>query len=332
MNKKYKAISLFSGGGGGDLGFRGGFKYLGKNYKKNNVEFIHISDIDKFAVETLRENFEPFAQNIDIKDLDLKGYEADIILGGFPCQSFSTVNPTKDPYDDRAQLYKQMLRLVGQVKPKVVIGENVKGLALLQKGEILKKIVKEFEELGYHVKHTILNAADYGVPQKRQRLFIVGVRNDIETEFVFPEATHSEGGLLGEPWVPLSKVIDNLAIDDKKYYFSERAVQGLKNAKNNMKRGLAQDLNAPSLTLTSHLAKVSLNSRDPVLLVDKDKELYRRFTVREAARIQSFPDDFKFPVSDHQAYRQIGNAIPPVLMWHMSQQALKVLNSEKITE
>ncbi|MFZ2577380.1 MAG: DNA cytosine methyltransferase [Lactococcus hircilactis] len=95
-----------------------------------------------------------------------------------------------------------------------------------------------------------------------------------------------------------------------------------------MKRGLAQNLNEPSLTLTSHLAKISLNSRDPVLLVDKEKELYRRFTVREAARIQSFPDNFKFPVSDHQAYRQIGNAIPPVLMWHMSQQALKVLDNE----
>ena len=328
LNKTYKAISLFSGGGGGDLGFRGGFDYLGKNYKKNNVEFIHISDIDKFAVQTLRENFDPLAQNIDIKELDLVGYEADIILGGFPCQSFSTVNPTKDPYDDRAQLYKQMLRLVEQVKPKVVIGENVKGLALLQKGEILKKIIREFEALGYRVQHSILNAADYGIPQKRQRLFIVGVRNDVETEFVFPEATHSEGGLFGKPWVPLSKVIDKLAIEDKKYYFSERAVQGLKNAKHNMKRGLAQNLNEPSLTLTSHLAKISLNSRDPVLLVDKEKELYRRFTVREAARIQSFPDNFKFPVSDHQAYRQIGNAIPPVLMWHMSQQALKVLDNE----
>ena len=85
-----------------------------------------------------------------------------------------------------------------------------------------------------------------------------------------------------------------------------------------MKRGLWQDLNQPCLTITSHLAKTSINSRDPVLLVDPEKELYRRFTPREAARIQSFPDTFRFPVSDTYAYKQIGNAVPPVLMWHIA--------------
>ncbi len=92
----------------------------------------------------------------------------------------------------------------------------------------------------------------------------------------------------------------------------------MRNAKNNMKRGLAQDLSRPSLTVTSHLAKVSINSRDPVLLVDPKCELYRRFTPREAARIQSFPDEFAFVGSEADAYRQIGNAIPPVLMWHVA--------------
>jgi DNA (cytosine-5)-methyltransferase 1 len=90
-----------------------------------------------------------------------------------------------------------------------------------------------------------------------------------------------------------------------------------------MKRALAQDLNLPSLTITSHLAKVSLNSRDPVLLVDQQKEIYRRFTPLEAARIQSFPDNFEFEGSEADAYRQIGNAIPPVLMWHVIRQLLK---------
>ena len=96
--------------------------------------------------------------------------------------------------------------------------------------------------------------------------------------------------------------------------------------KNNMKRGLYQDLNKPCLTITSHLAKTSLNSRDPVLLVSPEKELYRRFTPREAARIQSFPDNFIFPVSDTQAYRQIGNAIPPVLMWHVMKSLSESIN------
>jgi len=120
-------------------------------------------------------------------------------------------------------------------------------------------------------------------------------------------------------------VLDQLVIEEKKYYFSERAVQGMKNAKNNMKRGLAQNLDEPCLTVTSHLAKVSLNSRDPVLLVDPEKELYRRFTPLEAARIQSFPNDFKFAGTETTAYRQIGNAIPPVMFWHITNEIIKYL-------
>ncbi|MDL2235797.1 DNA (cytosine-5-)-methyltransferase [Christensenellaceae bacterium OttesenSCG-928-L17] len=320
MRRKYTIVSLFAGCGGGDLGVRGGFSFLGKNYEANPVDFAHISDIDKYCVETLNANFTTAAENLDVNDLSLDGYAADVVVGGFPCQSFSTVNPTKNPYDARAQLYKQMLRIVRQTKPKVVIGENVRGLAVLQGGAILRQIVSELEAEGYKVKTRVLNAADYGVPQKRQRLFIIGVRNDIKKEFNFPKPTNEND------WVPLSKVVEKLAIDDAKYYFSKKAVMGMKNAKNNMKRGLAQNLSEPCLTVTSHLAKVSLNSRDPVLLVDAKKELYRRFTVREAARIQSFPDDFIFPVSDSRAYKQIGNAIPPVLMWHVFRQVRKILD------
>ena len=102
----------------------------------------------------------------------------------------------------------------------------------------------------------------------------------------------------------------------------------MKNAKNNMKRGLWQPLDGPCLTITSHLAKTSINSRDPVLLVDSQKELYRRFTPREAARIQSFPDSFVFPVSEHNAYLQIGNAVPPVLMWHIANALAKAIDNE----
>lgn len=148
---------------------------------------------------------------------------------------------------------------------------------------------------------------------------LVGIRNDLNFKYEFPQEPNIDN------WVPLSVAVPVLAINEKKYYFSERAVQGMKNAKNNMKRGLAQDLNAPSLTVTSHLAKVSLNSRDPVLLVDSEKELYRRFTPREAARIQSFPDKFEFAGSETDAYRQIGNAVPPVMFWHISKALAKQL-------
>ena len=243
----------------------------------------------------------------------------DVLVGGFPCQSFSTVNPTKDPFDDRANLYKQMVRIAKDKQPKVFIAENVKGLLTLHKGQIINKIIKAFEDAGYTVKKQLIRCADYGVPQKRERVIIVGIRNDIKMEYEYPEAPNADN------WVPLSVAVPKLAIEEKKYYFSERAVQGMKNAKNNMKRGLAQNLNEPSLTVTSHLAKVSLNSRDPVLLVNPEKELYRRFTPREAARIQSFPDTFQFAGSETDAYRQIGNAIPPVMFWYIARSVLPYL-------
>ena len=235
------------------------------------------------------------------------------MIGGFPCQSFSTVNPTKDTNDARANLYKQIVRFLETKKPKYFICENVKGLLTLQKGGIIKKISNEFESCGYTVQYRLLKAVEYGIPQRRERVIIVGVRKDLETVFEYPKITNTE-----ENCVTLRSVIDVLAIDDKKYYFSDKAVAGMKNAKKNMKRGLWQSLDGPSLTVTSHLAKTSINSRDPVLLVDPEKELYRRFTPREAARIQSFPDSFEFPVSEHNAYLQIGNAVPPVLMWHIA--------------
>ena len=190
----------------------------------------------------------------------------------------------------------------------------------LHKGEIFKKIRKAFEKAGYTLSYKLVNAANYGVPKKRERMIMVGFRKDLKAKFVFPEEPNSDN------WVPLSVAVPQLAIDEQKYYFSQRAVEGMKNAKPNMKRGLWQNLDEPCLTVTSHLAKVSLNSRDPVLLVDPQKELYRRFTPREAARIQSFPDSFAFAGSETDAYRQIGNAVPPVLFWHVANAVAKQLN------
>ena len=297
---------------------------LNQKYSKLPFEINYALDFDKSAVETYNSNFEHPAVCEDIKNVEVKKLDDfDILVGGFPCQSFSTVNPNKDTDDDRANLYKELVKILKEKQPKFFIAENVKGLMTLQKGEILKKVVAEFQSVGYNVKYKLLHSANFGIPQRRERLFIVGTRKDVDVEYKFPEDTHRESSLFpNQNWTPLSAVIDSLEVNEPKYYFSERAVQGLKNAKNNMKRGLFQDLNKPCLTVTSHLAKTSLNSRDPVLLVNPEKELYRRFTPREAARIQSFPDSFHFPGTETQAYKQIGNAIPPVLMWHVA-NALK---------
>jgi len=322
-NNKYKAISLFSGCGGSDLGLIGGFKYLDNFYEDTGIEIIHASDINQKAVNTYNANFSHKAICADVLDLDFKDFSADIILGGFPCQNFSTVNPNKNPDDKNNQLFWELAKVTEQVKPKIVIGENVKGFYYLRKGKYLNLIKSRLEEIGYTIYAKILNSADYGIPQLRHRLIIIGVRNDIKKSYTFPLNTHGENSTPQNPYVTLSKVITSLIPEDKKYYFSEKAVEGVRNAKPNMKRAVAQDLNKPCLTITSHLAKVSLNSRDPVLLVNPDQELYRRFTPREAARIQSFPEDFIFTGSEGDAYRQIGNAIPPVLFWHVTKSLVE---------
>ena len=310
----YTVVSLFSGCGGCDQGITGGFSFNNQWYDALPFNLIYASDIDQKALNTHKMNFD--CANVVCKDIceipSSSIPDHDILIGGFPCQSFSTVNPTKDPFDDRANLYKQMVRIAKDKQPLAFVAENVKGLVTLHGGEIFKKICDAFDDAGYMLSYKLVNAANYGVPQKRERIILVGIRKDLKQTFIFPQEPN-----IGN-WVPLSVAVPILAIENQKYYFSEKAVQGMKNAKNNMKRGLAQNLNEPCLTVTSHLAKVSLNSRDPVLLVDPDKELYRRFTPKEAARIQSFPDEFKFSGSETDAYRQIGNAVPPVLFWHIS--------------
>ncbi len=137
-NKKIKVVSLFSGCGGSDLGILGGFDFLGKKYQKLPTEIVFALDNDKKAIQTYNLNFKHPAVHSKIEDVSLKDIpdDADIVVGGFPCQSFSTVNPNKDPLDERGQLYKHMAIILKQKKPKVFIAENVKGMLTLQNGAI----------------------------------------------------------------------------------------------------------------------------------------------------------------------------------------------------
>lgn len=318
MNDKIKAISLFCGCGGADLGLTGGFKYLDKWYPKNKVEIVHASDIDPKAIKTYNENFKHQGITADVRDLTFTKGQADIVIGGFPCQNFSTVNPSKKPEDRKNQLFWELGRVVDEVRPSVFVGENVAGFYRLKKGLYFNLAKEFFEEIGYTVYHQLVDVSEHGIPQKRKRIFMVGIRNDINIDsFTFPKESHGLNSYHKKEPVKLGAVIDSLVPEDPKYYFSKRAVEGVKRAKKNMKRAVYQDLNKPCLTITSHLAKVSLNSRDPVLLVDEKKELYRRFSPLEAARIQSFPDEFNFVGSQGDAYRQIGNAIPPLYFWKL---------------
>jgi len=322
---RFKVVSLFSGCGGADRGLLGDFSYLNKRYSGLPFEIVHASDINERAVKTYNLNFEAPAMVADVANLSFPLGFADVVIGGFPCQAFSTVNPTKQPGKESNQLFWQMAKVIESIRPSVFIAENVKGFFRLKGGLYFHLANSEFISLGYKTYPALLNSSDFGVPQLRERLFIVGIKESIPGKYEFPCAVCGSG--TSKTKVPLRRVIRNLIPPHPKYYFSKKAVQGAKNAKPNMKRLLAQNIDGQCLTITSHLAKVSINSRDPVLLVSKKKELYRRFTPREAARIQSFPNDFKFFGCDGDAYRQIGNAIPPVLFWHLAHSLIPILKA-----
>lgn len=320
-NSKLKVTSLFCGCGGLDLGLLGGFEYLGKKYSKHPAEMVYAVDFDPYACAIYNHNFKHKCHTEDITKVPTSDIPAHhILIGGFPCQSFSVVaqNPPRLGYkDSNGQLFFEMVRILKERKPAVFIAENVKGILSANKKQAFPLILESFKQAGYYVTYKLLNSSDYGIPQKRERVFIVGFRDKkIFENFQFPEPTTNEIK------IPLSKVVQSDSDVDDKYYFSEKAVQGMLKSRHKMNKGRAQDLNRPCNTISAHLSKASLNSVDPVLLV---KGKYRRFTPLEAARIQSFPENFEFPGSDTRKFRAIGNAVPPVLMWHVADSLFKTL-------
>lgn len=315
-------VSLFCGCGGMDLGLLGGFDYLGKNYKKNPFKIVYSVDNDEYCTKIYNENFDNKCIIKDVRDLNIKELpQFDMLIGGFPCQSFSisAQNPPRLGYkDERGMLFFEMVKILKERHPRFFIAENVKGIFSANSGKAFPMIIREFESAGYTVVYKLLNASDYGVPQKRERVIIVGFRDkDDYKKFNFPQKiSNSERKVLRD-------VLDPLADNDEKLYFSEKAVAGMLAVREKMNKGRVMNLDEPCNTISAHLAKVSLNSTDPVLMIG---DRYRRFSPREAARIQSFPDTFKLDVvSNGRQYKAIGNAVPPVLMWHVMKSFQKIL-------
>ena len=321
---KLKVASLFCGCGGTDIGILGGFDFLRKHYASNNTEIVYANDIEKSACDIFEANFGLKPDNRDIRTVKSDEIpEFDILTGGFPCQSFSIVaqNPKRlGIKDDKGKLFFEMCRILRDRQPRCFIAENVKGILTANKHEAFPLIIKEFEKSGYNVKYTILRAVEFGVPQKRERVIIVGFRKDLKVQFSFPEAIL----LNEEEYTPLSECIDHDV--PEKYFFSEKAVEGMMRNRASMNKGRAQDTSRPCNTVGAHLAKVSLNSTDPVLF---EGGRYRRFTPREVARIQSFPETFILSGSDGDQYRALGNAIPPVMFWYVANAVSDCLLGEK---
>lgn len=324
LDSPLTVVSLFSGCGGMDLGFRGDFTIWGKYYGKNPFDIIYASDIEKKATETYTYNFKHQAECIDIREKDKNLLpKADIVIGGFPCQDFSLAGKRKGLSSERGQLYLEMKEAIEAIKPKAFVAENVDGIRVAQKGNdtsALDHILQEFEEIGYDVVYKVLNAKHFGVPQNRVRVIIVGIRNDLKKMMYYPIPKYSEKKnnimtskqAIDDLWDKLdTDCVPNHTSRDysKAKFYLGKTMQG-----NNQ---ISADKPAPTIRAEHH-GNIeghyrSYNENNP-----EDITAWRRLSVRECARLQSFPDDFIFPIASTYAYKQIGNAVPPIMAWNIA--------------
>lgn len=330
----YKSIDLFAGIGGIRLGFD---KAFGKN-----IETVFVSEWDENAQKTYRANFtDNFEIAGDITKIEEKEVPSfDICLAGFPCQAFSLAGQRKGFEDNykglcRGTLFMDVARICEHHKPKVIFCENVKGLVIHDKGRTFKIITKTFEDLGYTVFSQVLNSKNFGVPQNRERIYLVAFRNDIAPEkFDFPTAT--------DDTKRLKNIIEEDAVPAK-YYLSETYLRTLKKhkarhaAKGNgfgyeirdwdniagtivcggmgRERNLVIDKRQKDLTPTTHI-KGEIN-----------KEGVRKMTPREWARLQGFPDSFKLPLADVHHYKQFGNSVTVTVIEAIAKNIKEVLDN-----
>jgi len=328
----YKVISLFCGCGGMDLGINGGFRYLDKTYAKNPLKIVLANDIEQHVLQTYNHNFKHRTLCADISGLDESSLpDADIVTGGFPCQDFSHAGKRRGLNAKRGRLYKQMVRVISHVKPKAFIAENVDGLKTIGKNQsALNTILSEFENLGYDVQHKVLNAADYGVAQLRRRIIIIGIRKDLCKKIYFPAAEYFENGK--NSWLSAKKSIDDLWDEIGSGSFANHSLKDYSKAKfypgQRMQGNNKIKANAPAPTIRAeHHGNIEAHYRTLDEACPENMKNWRRLSVRECARLQSFPDDFNFPVSASRAYKQIGNAVPPVMAWHIARALIYSLRS-----
>lgn len=323
---RLKVASLFCGCGGMDLGILGDFDFLDTAYPRSSFDIVYAVDNDTYCTKIYNANFEHKCQVKDVRDIEPEQIpDFELLVGGFPCQSFSisAQNPPRLGYkDERGMLFFEMVKILKVKKPRAFIAENVKGLLSANNKKAFPMIMKEFSDAGYHVQYYLVNASKFGVPQKRERVIIIGFRDEQDQmHFRFNHYIPTRS--------VLRDVIDEEENKNETLFFSEKAVAGMMAVRDKMNKGRAQNLDEPCNTVSAHLAKVSLNSTDPVLKIG---ERYRRFSCREAARIQSFPDTFILNCVSHiRQYKAIGNAVPPVMMWHIAnslQRAFEVTDGK----
>lgn len=292
---KHRIVDLFAGIGGVRLGF--------ELASPSNISCVFTSEWDKYSQQTYKKNFNNEIVHGDITQIDEKIIpEHDILLAGFPCQPFSQAGLKKGFSDTRGTLFFDIERILIEKQPKAFLLENVKRLKSHDKGNTMKVILKHLKSAGYSNLHTkVLRARDFGLPQNRERIFIIGFLDD-DIEFNFPEPTF-EPTRVGDI---LQKRIDT------KYTISDRLWEGHQRRKLNNKlkgKGFGYGMVNKDSEYTNTISARYYKDGSEIL-IQQDGKNPRKLTPREAARLQGFPDSFKIPVSDTQAYRQFGNSVP----------------------
>lgn len=303
-----KTISLFSGCGGLDLGF-----------KKAEFDIIFANDIDKDACLTYQNNLGKEIKCLDIYELNSDNIpNADILIGGFPCLGFTVANgKNRDLNSKYNNLYLEYARILKAKQPQCFLVENVLGITAGEKFKenFENKILKSFEQCGYKVKYTVLNANDFLVPQNRKRVIILGVREDIKKTISFPQPQKIQLTLKD-------------AIYDLPENFNPQIPNHIGNSHkvkiNGYVGNRVLDWNKPSPTITGR------GSRSGGAVIHPHPNLKRRLSIRECARIQSFPDDFIFLGSNSACYAHIGNAVAPVFAWFLANEIRPFFNLEKL--
>ena len=326
------AIELFAGAGGLALGL-----------EQAGIKTLEYVEIDKACCETLKANRPNW--NVvcdDIHNVDFTQYEGkiDIVTGGFPCQAFSFAGKKLGFEDTRGTLFHEFARCVKEVRPKMFLAENVRGLVFHDNGRTLSTIISVLESLGYHTQQKIMNACYYGVGQKRERIVIIGIRDDLDIKFDYPIADEKWTTLrdalkdcpksIGESYSEKKrKVLDlvpaggcwvDLPEEVAKEYMGKSYYSG--GGRRGMARRISWD--EPSLTLTCSPSQKQTERCHP--------DETRPFTVREYARIQSFPDDWSFSGGIGDQYKQIGNAVPVEMARRVGLQLKKAILDYRASE
>ena len=333
MSKTLNVVSLFSGCGGLDLGLE-----LANN-PKLKFETIWSNDFNDNACATHDKNFSNKAVHGDIWDIDVNDIPAsNIVIGGFPCEEFSVLRGDRPGFKTkRGLLYTKFVEIVAKNKPYAFIAENVKGLLSVANGSAIKKIKKDFEKVdhvGYNVNYKLIKFADFGVPQKRERVIIIGIRNDLGFTFNFPKETHIGKHVSVKEAFTKPTLVEKIKLNNEKLKIQQSTIKKLnlippggnykdlpdhkdRNWMSLIYRRLHPDKPSPTIVAKGGGGTWGYHYAEP-----------RPLTNRERARIQSFPDNFEFCGSTTEVRIQLGDAVPPMGIKPIAESLLKQLEDK----